>query len=279
MKPVWMLHKAARGLLPVAWIKRLRRLAEVYSDALWCTDSFSEHGEDRVLNGLLLRRAQREGVTDARPGFYVDVGAFSPKQYSNTYSFYRAGWRGINIDATPGSMAVFGRARPRDINLECVVSDSTDELTFYSFGNPTVINTLSADHAAEFAQKLGVAAHSVTVQPRSLASLLDEHLPADQAIDFMSVDAETHDLQVLQSNDWTRFRPQLVIVEVLIDAHDEMLKSEVCSFMFAQGYALVTWVYPNVIFERIDDASAERTKRVSGWEETTTAQGTQERVA
>jgi hypothetical protein len=58
-----------------------------------------------------------------------------------------------------------------------------------------------------------------------------------------------------------------------------MLTSDVCSFMIAQGYVLVTWVYPNVIFERINEASASRTKRVSGWEKTTPGKRTQERVA
>ena len=276
MKYVWLLHKVARRVLPAEWIKRLRRLAEVYSDSIWSTDSFSEHGEDRVLSALLQRRSQQHGEAAVERGFYVDVGAFSPKQYSNTYSFYRAGWRGISIDATPGSMAVFDRARPRDINIECVVSDCADELTFYTFGNPTVVNTLSPVHAAQFERTLGVAPKTVAVRPRSLASLLDEHLPVDQEIDFMSVDAETHDLQVLQSNDWARYRPKLVIVEVLSSDHDDMRSSDVCAFMIAQGYAIVAWVYPNVIFERMQDANASQTSRASGWESTA---GEHERVA
>ena len=54
-------------------------------------------------------------------GFYVDVGVDHPRRYSNTYFFYKLGWRGVNIDAMPGSMNLFARIRPRDINLECGV--------------------------------------------------------------------------------------------------------------------------------------------------------------
>jgi len=71
--------------------------------------SFAQEGEDRVLYRMFQGRF-------GRPGFYVDVGAHHPTRFSNTYLFYRMGWRGINLDAMPGSMAAFARARPRDIN-------------------------------------------------------------------------------------------------------------------------------------------------------------------
>ena len=56
-------------------------------------------------------------------GFYVDIGAHHPKRFSNTYIFYQRGWRGINIDAKPGTKEVFNKLRPRDINLEVPISE------------------------------------------------------------------------------------------------------------------------------------------------------------
>src|SRR4051794_14772116 len=67
--------------------------------------SYSQEGEDMIL---------RRFFEEHGKGFYVDVGAHHPKRFSNTYSFYKQGWSGINIDAMPGSMARFRRVRPRD---------------------------------------------------------------------------------------------------------------------------------------------------------------------
>jgi len=76
--------------------------------------SYSQEGEDLILERFF------EGMNT---GFYVDVGAFHPKRFSNTYIFYKKGWHGINIDARPGSMKLFNFVRPRDINLEIPISN------------------------------------------------------------------------------------------------------------------------------------------------------------
>ena len=77
--------------------------------------SYSLQGEDMVLKELF---------ADKNQGFYVDVGAHHPFRFSNTYLFYKKGWRGINIDAMPRSMELFDKFRPRDINIECGVASN-----------------------------------------------------------------------------------------------------------------------------------------------------------
>src|SRR6185437_4393165 len=76
--------------------------------------SFSQEGEDLVL------AREFEGKTK---GFFVDVGAHHPIRFSNTFKFYLQGWRGINIDAMPGSIAFHARVRLEDINLEVPISN------------------------------------------------------------------------------------------------------------------------------------------------------------
>src|SRR5262249_32770188 len=80
----------------------------------FATKSYSQEGEDMILNRIF---------GEKKSGFYVDVGAYHPKRFSNTYFFYKKGWRGINIDAMPGSMKPFNAKRNRDINVETPVSD------------------------------------------------------------------------------------------------------------------------------------------------------------
>ena len=82
-------------------------------DYKYVKTTFSQNGEDSVLLRIF---------DNKNDGFYVDIGAFHPICYSNTYALYKKGWRGINIDATPGSMFLFNKIRPRDINIETGIS-------------------------------------------------------------------------------------------------------------------------------------------------------------
>lgn len=74
--------------------------------------SYSQNGEDILLEAIFYKQQK---------GFYVDVGAHHPIKYSNTFLLYKRGWRGINIDAMPGSMKTFAKYRKGDINIECGV--------------------------------------------------------------------------------------------------------------------------------------------------------------
>ncbi|HIB94217.1 MAG TPA: SAM-dependent methyltransferase, partial [Candidatus Lambdaproteobacteria bacterium] len=90
---------------------------------------FSQEGEDVILRRIF---------EDQKNGFYIDIGAHHPKRFSNTYYFYDRGWEGINIDATPGSMKIFQKFRPRDINLEIAISEKEQQLTYFMFNEPAL---------------------------------------------------------------------------------------------------------------------------------------------
>ena len=91
--------------------------------------TWSQEGEDGILARIF------EGQ---RQGFYVDVGAHHPFRFSNTYFFYRQGWRGLNIDAAPGSMRPFRSHRPRDINVECGIGLTAGRQDFFVFNDPAL---------------------------------------------------------------------------------------------------------------------------------------------
>jgi hypothetical protein len=71
--------------------------------------SYSQSGEDMILDTIFYNQPK---------GTYIDIGANNPYVQSNTHFFYKKGWRGINIDALPGSMNKFRKVRPKDINIE-----------------------------------------------------------------------------------------------------------------------------------------------------------------
>jgi FkbM family methyltransferase len=179
--------------------------------------------------------------TISPPGFFVDVGAHHPFYLSNTFLFYRLGWTGINIDAMPGSMKKFQALRPRDINLEIAISDHSNALTFYEFDHESMNGFVEniAAFAAEHPQIRVLNKH--TIQTCPLKEVLAKHLPPGQPIDFLSVDVEGLDLQVLQSNDWTRFRPAVVVAED-VEAADlaGIARSRISDYMRDQSYIPVS---------------------------------------
>jgi FkbM family methyltransferase len=202
--------------------------------------SYSQDGEDMILRRLFERQ---------QSGFYVDVGAHHPYRFSNTCYFYRRGWRGINIDPNPDAIAAFRRDRPDDINICVGISDATANLSFHFFNEPA-LNTFDADLAAERARLPDyrlVETRSVPV--RRLDDLLTEYLPRDRKIDFMSIDVEGMDLSVLRSNDWSRFRPALLLVE----AHERTVAAvendPIALFAVGTGYRLIAKTLNTLIYE------------------------------
>jgi len=205
--------------------------------------SFAQEGEDRVLCRLFEQRLYR-------PGFYVDVGAHHPTRFSNTYLFYSLGWRGINLDAMPGSMDAVSRKRPRDINLELAVGEAEGPLTYHDFSEPA-LNTFSATLAGEYRKIPGVRlTRTIQIPCRRLDRVLRETLPPGTRIDFLSVDVEGLDLEVVRSNDWAAFRPEVVLVESL-DVPDlaSLAEDTTARFLASQGYAPIAKTV-NTVFYR-----------------------------
>lgn len=165
-------------------------------------------------------------------GFWVDIGAHHPVRYSNTRMFSDLGWRGINVDALKESIRLFERARPRDINLCLGVGEADGELDYYAFSDPSV-NTFSKA-AADEVSKGGEVPRIEKIPVKTLKTILDEHLPSGQHIDFFDIDVEGLDPQVLRSNDWTKYRPDFILVEI---HGPEPWKSEISAYLVSLGYA------------------------------------------
>lgn len=193
----------------------------------WSRQSFAQEGEDLVLARLL------DGVES---GYYIDVGSHHPFRFSNTYLFYQRGWRGICIDPLPGSKYLFEKYRPRDIPLELGVSLTRGEMQYFMFNEPA-LNTFDATLAYEMD---GLRSYRIlgkkVIQTLPLSEILDKYINKGQAIDFMSVDAEGLDLQVLLSNNWKLYRPKFVIAECLNTNILQLGDDPLVSFLASVGY-------------------------------------------
>lgn len=203
--------------------------------------AYSQEGEDLILNRLF--GAQKMG-------FYVDVGAHHPQRFSNTYLFYRRGWQGINIDAMPGSMEPFKRMRPRDINLEVPILKERGSLTYFQFNEPA-LNTFSRELSESRDGRNGYKIiHTLELKGLPLRQIFEDYLSVKQqeGIDFLSVDVEGLDLQVLESNDWLRFRPKVVLVELSADSIETAGEDPVFRLMQKNHYKLFAKTMLTVFF-------------------------------
>ena len=199
--------------------------------------SYSQFGEDLIVSHLFQGKGR---------GFYVDVGAHRPTQFSNTYFFYKRGWRGINIDAMPGSMKLFRIVRHRDINLEAAISGMKETKLYYSFNRP-LQNGIYDDETVLNTPGL-VLIEKREIVTQTLSSILDSHLPKEVTIDILSIDVEGLDLAVLKSNNWSKYKPRVILVEIL-NFNMEMLKDhEVSKFLSEAGYVFYSRTVHTIIF-------------------------------
>lgn len=225
-----------RNAIPPRAVEGMRRLTERFDP--FAVLSYSQEGEDQIL---------RRSFESQANGFYVDVGAHHPRRFSNTYFFYRRGWSGINIEPNPDAIALFQQQRPRDINLCIGVAEQDGSIPYYVFDEPA-LNTF--DHALceqrqrETPYKL-VAQRDVRVRP--LSAILAANI-AERRIDFMSIDVEGFDLQVLQSNDWDRFRPAYLLVESRDADLENIAIDPVHAFAVAHRYRLVAKTVSTLIY-------------------------------
>jgi FkbM family methyltransferase len=238
-------RRGIRALLPRGPIAGARRLVELLDPHVRL--SYSQDGEDMILRRLF------EGQ---KCGFYVDVGAHHPFRFSNTCYFYRLGWRGINVDPNPDGIEAFRKARPLDTNLCVGVSDTVGSLCYHVFNEPA-LNTFDAALAAERADLPDYRLLQTREVPvRRLDGLLSEQLRHGQVIDFLSIDVEGLDLQVLKSNDWNHFRPAVLLVEARAADINQLATDPINAFATSAGYRLVAKTLNTLIYEDGSNASS-----------------------
>ena len=228
----------ARGVLPV-----LQRIKSV---------SFAMYAED-----VLIPHMRPQGT-----GFYVDVGAFHPQMHSNTYKLYLKGWSGLTVEPNPGVAEAFRRARPRDAHLTLGIAGQESELTYYKFRDGAQ-NTFDAERAAELqADQVG----TVAVKCMPLNDVFERHCRG-RSVDLLSVDCESRDLEVIQSLDWRRHRPTMLIIEDFeqfeAGSAPKPASSAIRSFMLARDYAVVSQAVFSFFY--VDRHAFKRTDRTSGF--------------
>ena len=122
-----------------------------------------------------------------KQGFYVDVGAWDPNDYSVTRHFYLRGWHGLNIEPIAWRHAMFVENRPRDTNLRVLVGSGRGTTRFYECVEEDYLSTTAADVAAMMRAK-GLTLNEHDIEVERLDTLIERHCP--KVIDFLKIDVE-----------------------------------------------------------------------------------------
>ena len=196
------------------------------------TGSYAQHGEDLFVLEYF----------GGEPRFYLDIGANHPIKISSTYLLYKKGWQGLTIEPIPHLSRLQKLFRQRDNHLNAAVGDVSGNLKFFEI-IPDFFSTFDEERANLLVKSGAILISTYDVEVWTLKDVCLKLIPEIQ-IDFLSVDTESFDLQVLKSNDWTNTRPKLISCENG-DSY------EITAFMKSVGYEPIKQLGCNTFFRQV----------------------------
>ena len=166
-------------------------------------------------------------------GFYIDIGAGHPIADNVSFWFYERGWQGIVVEPQPDLAALYGRLRPRDVVVCALLGAASGERDFYLVDRLHGLSTTVERHA-QAATKFGVAYRTVRMPVTTLARLCEQHNL--HQIDFLKIDVEGAEAEVLLGGDWQRLRPRIIVAEAVTPGSNEQAWQEWEPLLLQRGY-------------------------------------------
>ena len=189
---------------------------------------FSQQGEDILLAGWIGEKADV---------FWIDVGAWHPENDSVTKYFYDRGGHGINIEPVPEMFAPFPEARPRDVNLCCACGDKGGKQVL-TVMHETGLSTMDEENAARLVPGAPAKVERIMVDVFTLANICQRYV-ADKHIDFLKIDCEKFERQVLLGADFHNFRPDYLCIESTLPGTMIPSYAEWEPIVFEAGYEFI----------------------------------------
>ena len=207
---------------------------------------YSYGGIDSVVNNIF--RNQKNG-------FYVDVGAQHPIKNNNTYLLHKKGWEGVNIDLDQKNINLFNVSRKNDCNICAAISSLEKDANLYYYHEGSPINTLSKEIAD---RQKAIIKETRTIRTKTLTSILENSKFKNKVIDFLSIDVEGVELEVLQGLNLNIYKPKIIVVELLdLDSKkleiknlniNNVINSEIYKYIEKNNYTMINWLHSDIVF-------------------------------
>ncbi len=205
-------------------------------------NSYSQWGEDQII---------KDFFKDKKKGFYVDVGCFHPIMYSNTCLLFDNGWNGINIDLNQASIDLFNIVRPHDYNFCEAVSDEIQEKDLFLDYYLSPISTIEKSFYDESDKKVVfvdlIKKKIITKKFDDIVQKITD-LPK---IDFLNIDCEGHDYNVLSSIDLNHYSPELICIEThKFNNEETIMYQNIIKLLKNYGYKIFKRCGPSTFFNK-----------------------------
>ncbi|MCK1734337.1 FkbM family methyltransferase [Bradyrhizobium sp. 138] len=209
--------------------------------------SYAQAGEDVIVEGILAARLYKSQRTWDSV-FYVEIGANHPVSTSSTYLMYQRGARGVLVEPNPELGALIRAVRPKDVLVPSVVLPAPQASATLFIGNAHELSSLDEAHVKSFGDfdGLGGIREHIEVSALGINELLT---PYANKIDFLSIDCEGLDHDLVKAIDYERIRPSVIQCE----PSEHFLKgnsARIINLMECRSYRLAARSDINVIFER-----------------------------
>ena len=215
-------------------LKRNTFLYKLYLIKIWlkykllpAKKSYSQFGEDLIINKFFKNFSGR----------YVDIGCFNPIKYNNTALLYLRGWVGTNIDLNPSSIDLFKIIRKNDNNIVACLSDKKKNITIYFDHLFSALNSINLENSKNFNLK---NLKKIKVKTKIFSDLVKHNF------DFLNIDCEGSDYQILKSIDLNYYTPKLICVEINLKN-----KKKIFQYLYSYGYSVFKIKKVSYIFKKI----------------------------
>ncbi len=192
---------------------------------------------------------------DQKNGFYLDIGCGHPIKNNNTYLLNKKGWHGINIDLDEENIDLFNVYRKKDLNLATAVSNEEGEVDLYFYHKKSALNTISKQNADY--QKAKVSSIK-RIKTQKINKIIENSSYKDKKIDFLSLDVEGSELQILKNFNFEKYAPKVIVVEYLdltlkkLEIKnlsvDNIIKSEIYKLIVSKNYTLANVLHSDLVF-------------------------------
>ena len=206
--------------------------------------AYSHWGVDLIITKLL---------NSKNKGIYIDVGCHHPFLNNHSYLLYKSGWEGINIDIDYNSIDMFNFFRKSDVNIQTAVTDHKGEVDLFFYHNRAAKNTISKEFGSD-------AKEQKKINSDTLNNIIENSKFKNSKIDFVSIDVEGNEMNVLNGFNLKKYKPKLILLEFILPNKkefyekdiNEITNSEVYKFLIKNDYKLINWNHDDLLFMSLD---------------------------